>query len=216
MIGVVGLGNPGERYCDTRHNVGFWVVDKFAGNCSWQSKFGCLYVSVNQKVIGQDNSRVLVVKPQGFMNRSGEAAVPLLRYFRVEPKDIVIIHDDLDLEPGCVKVKFGGGSGGHRGLQNVIECLGTDQFSRVRLGIGHPSRGAKLDNSQEQHGVSQGVRAPIQRCDEQCSVSVSDWVLSRPRPNEKELLDDAVPKAVQAVTVIIEQGLAVAQRQCNR
>lgn len=134
---IAGLGNPGERYLFTRHNLGFMVADRLAmlHHLSFRrEKFGALLAEGSIAGIP-----VILLKPQTFMNLSGKAVGPLVRFFKVDASDLVVVHDDLDLPFGTIRIKEGGGDGGHRGLQSVIEGLGTDRFVRLRFGIGRPA-----------------------------------------------------------------------------
>lgn len=131
---VVGLGNPGKDYDGTRHNIGFMAVDalakKFGCAAAWKKKFKGLVA-----VVAEPN--VLLLKPQTYMNLSGESVAEAARFHRIEPARIIVFHDDLDLQPGQIKVKQGGGSGGHNGIKSIDAHMGPDYW-RVRLGIGHP------------------------------------------------------------------------------
>ncbi|MDX8396561.1 MAG: aminoacyl-tRNA hydrolase [Mariprofundaceae bacterium] len=137
---LVGLGNPGDKYRDTRHNIGFRFVDKLANSeglrfsaaprfraesCSWES----------------NNGKVILIKPQTFMNDSGESIGPLMRYYQVESHDIVVIYDDLDLPVGKVRIKKGGGHGGHNGLRSLNQHLPDANYIRIKIGIGRPDHG---------------------------------------------------------------------------
>jgi len=138
---IVGLGNPGEKYAKTRHNLGFMVVDKFLRKLTpsqktvWQEskKFNSLVAKVGD---------VLLVKPQTMMNASGFAVAKIADFYKIKPEDIWIIHDDVDLPLGELKIRSGGAAAGHHGVESIIKHLGTDKFVRFRLGIGHPGRGA--------------------------------------------------------------------------
>jgi PTH1 family peptidyl-tRNA hydrolase len=132
---LVGLGNPGAKYARNRHNVGFMAVEAIAqahGACSWRSKF---QGALTEARIGSD--RALILKPETFMNLSGDAVQAAVRFHKLAPGDVIVFHDELDLPPGKVRVKTGGGHGGHNGLRSIAARLGPD-FARVRLGIGHP------------------------------------------------------------------------------
>ncbi|MEZ5836595.1 MAG: aminoacyl-tRNA hydrolase [Geminicoccaceae bacterium] len=133
---VVGLGNPGDRYQRHRHNVGFMVLDSVVEAFrlpGWRRKFQ------SQSTDGQlGNQRVLLLKPQTYMNESGRAVAEAARFHRVAPENIIVLHDELDLAPGKVRVKLGGGVAGHNGLRSIAACIGTPEFRRVRIGIGHP------------------------------------------------------------------------------
>lgn len=133
---LVGLGNPGKDYERTRHNVGWLVLDEIAQ---------ATRASIDRKKFGAelgeaeiDGVRTLLIKPQTFMNLSGEAVGPAARFYKIEPADTIVVHDDLDLEFGRVQIKTGGGHGGHNGLRSLIAHLGTPEFVRIRVGIGRP------------------------------------------------------------------------------
>ena len=123
---VVGLGNPGKEYINTRHNVGFIVLDNYLGDVTWKSKFNGLYYLDND---------VCYLKPQTFMNNSGEAVLAFKNYFKIDIKDILIIQDDLDMKMGTYKVKNNSSDGGHNGIKSIIRLLGTDEFARLKIGI---------------------------------------------------------------------------------
>lgn len=133
---IAGLGNPGARYDKTRHNIGFMIVDALA------SRHGLTISAVEQKalvVIGTIRGRrVLLVKPQTFMNVSGESVVPLARYYKVTPERMMIVHDDLDIPAGAIRLRKSGSSGGQKGVKHIIERMGTPDFPRLRAGIGRP------------------------------------------------------------------------------
>jgi len=141
MILIVGLGNPGEKYQNTRHNLGFMVVDELARKMlpltktKWQEnkKFNSQFIIFN--------SQFILIKPQTMMNASGFAVAKIAAFYHIEPAEIWVIHDDVDLPLGKIKIRLGGGSGGHRGIDSIIEQLGTDKFVRFRLGIGEANRG---------------------------------------------------------------------------
>ncbi|WP_445163810.1 aminoacyl-tRNA hydrolase [Mycobacterium sp. Dal123C01] len=134
---VVGLGNPGDNYARTRHNVGFMVADLLAARLG--SKFKVHKRSGAEVVSGRlAGHSVLVAKPRCYMNESGRQVGPLAKFYSVPPADMIVIHDDLDLEFGRVRLKIGGGEGGHNGLRSVASALGTKDFQRVRIGIGRP------------------------------------------------------------------------------
>jgi PTH1 family peptidyl-tRNA hydrolase len=134
---IVGLGNPGKDYEKTRHNAGFWWVDAIAerGKAAWkkETKFSGWTAKVSEG--GQD---FWLLKPSTYMNESGRSVSALLRFFRIEPAHMLVVHDELDLPPGTVKLKRGGGTGGHNGLTDIAEALDTKDFWRLRVGIGHP------------------------------------------------------------------------------
>ncbi|MEF2548759.1 aminoacyl-tRNA hydrolase [Aurantimonas sp. E1-2-R+4] len=136
MLLIAGLGNPGSRYAGNRHNIGFMAIDEIARDPSfspWSKKFSA---EIAEGQIGAE--KVLLVKPQTFMNESGRSVGEAARFFKIEPANIVVIHDELDLAPAKLRVKTGGGNGGHNGLRSIDAHLGTKDYKRVRLGIGHP------------------------------------------------------------------------------
>ena len=130
-----GLGNPGARYVGNRHNIGFMALDRIAadhGFAPWRSKFSA---EISEGRLGSE--KVVLLKPQGFMNRSGQPVGEALRFFKLTPSDLVVFHDELDLAPGKMRLKLGGGHAGHNGLRSIHDHIGAD-YARVRLGIGHP------------------------------------------------------------------------------
>ncbi len=128
---IVGLGNPGKQYVNTRHNIGFSILDKYLDNVVWKEKFNGLYYEKN--VNGEKN---IFLKPQSFMNLSGEVVKQYVDYFKINLDDILIIHDDLDLELGNYRLKACGSSGGHNGLKNIENMLNTKDYKRLKIGIG--------------------------------------------------------------------------------
>lgn len=215
MFAVVGLGNPGARYAETRHSTGFEVVKCLAQRWAavgspggWKSKFGCDYARVQW-----ESREGLLVLPQQYMNLSGEACVPLLRFFKVGVEEIVVVHDDLDLEPGVLRCKKGGSAGGHKGVGDIILHLGAEDFYRVRVGIGHP-RGPGEQRETEAGDEVNNERFWGDSCGS--GPDVTSWVLSRPGPKEKELLEKAVSDAAEAVEVLLEQGLRAAQNRFHQ
>ncbi len=142
---IVGLGNPGAEYEATRHNAGFWWVEQVArdhgASLRAESKFHGL--AARTSVNGQE---LWLLLPQTFMNRSGSAVAALARFYKIAPEEILVVHDELDLPPGAAKLKQGGGHGGHNGLKDIMAHLGTPNFWRLRLGIGHPGDRAQVVN----------------------------------------------------------------------
>ncbi|MGD9387058.1 MAG: aminoacyl-tRNA hydrolase [Gammaproteobacteria bacterium] len=173
---IVGLGNPGPDYEDTRHNAGFWLVDLLAqshdGRFRAERKFAAELASCR---IG--DADVLLLKPQTFMNRSGQAVQAAAAYLKIPPEQILVVHDDLDLPPGTARLKLGGGHGGHNGLRDLIAHLGPG-FWRLRLGIGHPGNRAE----------------------------VIDYVLRRPARDEETLIREAVTEAAEVVPIMLGRG----------
>ena len=133
---LVGLGNPGDKYKKNRHNIGWWFIDAVAeefGFSNWQDKF---QGKVSKGVV--DGISVTLLKPQTFMNCSGRSIRAAMDFYKIQPDDVWVIHDELDLEPLRVRIKQGGGEGGHNGLKSTTQCLGTKDYWRIRIGIGHP------------------------------------------------------------------------------
>ncbi len=182
---VVGLGNPGSDYERTRHNAGFFVVDLLGENLRasyWKDEAGAKVAVVHP---GDDT--LVLAKPQTFMNVSGASVKKLAQNHETPPESIIVVHDDIDLAPGRVLCKRGGGHGGHNGLRSVHEKLGSDAYLRVRVGVGRP------------HG----------------RIDAADWVLQQLRGETLEELEDTVPTAAQAVLHIVEHGIASAMQEYN-
>ena len=140
---VVGLGNPGSQYSNTRHNAGFWMVEALAHKFSQEfSEKKKLHAHVSY--IETQQGKVALAKPNTFMNRSGMSVQALASWHKLEPEQILVVHDDLDLPAGVARFKIGGGHGGHNGLRDIVRCLGTGDFIRLRLGIGHPGDKSKV------------------------------------------------------------------------
>jgi PTH1 family peptidyl-tRNA hydrolase len=178
---IVGLGNPGREYEDTRHNAGFWWVDELArlhnANFKADSKFHGLVTRAN--LHGHETH---LLKPQTFMNVSGRAVVALALFYKILPDQILVVHDELDLPPGSAKLKQGGGHGGHNGLKDIIAHLGTKDFWRLRIGVGHPGDRAEVVN----------------------------FVLNAPRKEEQVLIEEAMRRAQEVAPLIIEGKLEAA------
>lgn len=142
---IIGLGNPGPEYEQTRHNAGFWFVDELArqyhSDFRSESKFSG-YVS-KPNIAGQD---IWLLKPDTYMNLSGQAAQAMMNFYKISVEDVLVVHDELDLEPGIVRLKQGGGHGGHNGLRDLIQKLGSKEFRRLRVGIGHPGNKHQVTN----------------------------------------------------------------------
>jgi len=136
---IVGLGNPGKKYENSRHNVGFMAIDDLLKileiEPSWNSKFKSLH---------QKKGSWIFLKPQTYMNLSGEAVQKAVNFYKILPENIVVIHDDLDLDEGKIRYRSKGSSGGHNGINSIIQSLGTNQFSRIKIGIGHPGHKSKV------------------------------------------------------------------------
>ena len=137
---IVGLGNPGKEYENTRHNVGFMTLDDYLGNVKWSNKFNALYYECFI-----DIEKVIFVKPLTYMNNSGNAVGEFVRYYNFDMKDILIIQDDLDEEIGLYKLKVNSSSGGHNGIKSIINSLGTQSFPRLKVGIGSVKKDEVID-----------------------------------------------------------------------
>jgi PTH1 family peptidyl-tRNA hydrolase len=189
---VVGLGNPGREYAETRHNVGWRVVEKLAADVGarWQrsSKFDAEIAEA--PLAGR---KIVLAKPQTFMNLSGRACVALLHWHKFAPRQMLVVTDDADLDIGRLRLRLKGSSGGHNGLKSIAEMSGTEQFPRVRVGIGRPMR------------RSEG--AP--------DNALVDFVLSRFRKEELATVDEAVACAAAAVASAIERGMEAAMNKFN-
>ncbi len=170
----VGLGNPGPEYEATRHNAGFWWLDALAGKLGArlvpESSYRALAARVNTA-----GGPVWLLEPMQYMNRSGFSVATLARFYKIAPEEILVVHDELDLLPGQVKIKQGGSAAGHNGLKDIHAQLGTLDFWRLRLGIGHP-----------------GVKA-----------EVVNWVLKRPSPDDREAIEKAIEKSLGAVDTLL-------------
>lgn len=132
----VGLGNPGEQYVETRHNVGFWWIDFIGQNHKLSLKNSKKYFGEFSK--HNEDGEVFFLKPSTFMNDSGKSVQALAKFYKIEPEEILVIHDELDIQPGTAKLKLGGGHGGHNGLKSIQTFLGSNNFWRLRIGVGHP------------------------------------------------------------------------------
>jgi PTH1 family peptidyl-tRNA hydrolase len=172
---IVGLGNPGREYETTRHNAGYWWVDELARlqNLGFKSEAKFHGLTARGQLHGHE---VFLLKPQTFMNVSGRAVGALAQFYKIATAEILVVHDELDLPPGVARLKLGGGHGGHNGLKDIIAHLGSKDFWRLRLGIGHP--GDRTD--------------------------VAGYVLNDPRREERELIDEAVQRALDVASMIIE------------
>jgi PTH1 family peptidyl-tRNA hydrolase len=185
MYVIAGLGNPGDEYAHSWHNAGFEVVDRLAdqlGAHYWKSEAGAATAEVS--VAGED---VLLAKPQSFMNTSGGPIKKLLQAHRVDPKHLVVVHDALDVAPGTIKVKFGGGLDAHNGLRSIADKLGTRDWNRVRVGIGRPPG----------------------------RMRVADYVLTAPRKQAADQFQAGCDLAAQAVLFLIEHGESKAEKRFN-
>lgn len=195
---IVGLGNPGPKYAGTRHNMGFAVVDALSRKCRVKVAAPAWGALAGQGRAAGDE--VFLAKPQTYMNRSGESVAAILRGTGEGPSELVVVHDDLDLPLGRIKIKGNGGDGGHNGVASVIAELGTDEFLRVRVGIGRPP-----DGPADAAGGAKGAKG-----------DAVDYVLSPFDDAEQEAVAGAVERAVEALLVIVRQGPVKAMNLFNR
>ena len=181
---IVGLGNPGLQYARNRHNVGFMVVDEVARRlgASWQKR---PKLELAETSLG--SGKLWLMKPQTFMNLSGEAVMPFARFYKLEPEAIVVVHDEMDLPFGRVRFRLGGSAGGSNGVKSVISSLGTDRFVRLKIGVSRPPEGWQVVN----------------------------WVLSNFQPEEAELLESVVKSGAEAVAAATRDGFLKAQNAFN-
>ena len=184
---IIGLGNPGEEYKNHRHNIGFIIIDKLAQNLSLKfdnNKKKSLFTRAKL-----NNIDFILLKPQTFMNLSGESAIYISKFFNVQPEDIIVVYDDMDIPFGTFKIKKGGSSGGHNGIKSLIAHLQTEDFIRVRVGIGRPSFGKK----------------------------VNDYVLSSFSKSERENIDnDLGEDIIEAIKTILFESYTIAQNKYNK
>ena len=182
---IVGLGNPGSEYAQTRHNAGFWFVQRLAEQYGIQLKADPKYKGISGRgnIEGQD---VRLLLPTTFMNLSGQSVVPFAKFYQIAPEAILIAHDELDMNPGVIRLKTGGGHGGHNGLKDIVPHIGSN-FHRLRIGIGHPG-------SKER---------------------VSGHVLSKAPSSEQNLMDDAIAHALSRIQLLVNGDTQQAMNQIN-
>lgn len=184
---IVGLGNPGAKYEGTRHNAGEWLINEIARMYNVSLKEEPKYFGKTAK-ISTPQGEVRLLVPTTFMNLSGKSVGALANFFRIQPEEILVAHDELDLPAGAVKIKQGGGHGGHNGLKDIVACLGNkNTFYRVRIGIGHP--GSK--------------------------DLVSGYVLGKPSPEDQRLLDSVIDEAARCVDILFKDGMVKATNRLN-
>lgn len=187
MYLIVGLGNPGRKYEGTRHNMGFDVIDYLIEKYNIPQggvKFNAMY---GKGIIG--GQRVILAKPLSFMNLSGGPVGDLVNYFKVDPEtELIVIYDDIDLEPGQLRIRVKGSAGGHNGIKDIIKRLGTDKFLRIKVGVGAKPKDWDL----------------------------ADHVLGHFTPDDRKIVDEAIKKAGDAVDKMLSQGVEVAMNEYNR
>lgn len=184
---IVGLGNPGDKYTDTRHNAGEWLIERLARrfnvSLNPESKF---FGKTARTLVNRKEVRLLV--PTTFMNLSGKAVGALASFYRIKPEEILVIHDELDLPPGTAKLKQGGGHGGHNGLKDIVAQLGNNNnFYRLRIGIGHPGH----------------------------RDLVAGYVLNKPSPADRDALEKVLDEATDCVEMIFKDGMVKATNRLN-
>lgn len=187
---IVGLGNPGEEYENTRHNAGYAVVDAIAKTCdaSWttETKRFCLKAECSL-----DGEKIILAKPTTYMNLSGRAVSALASFYKVPDNDILIVQDELDIEPGCFVFSKGGRAGGHHGIESIQELMPEVEVSRLRIGIGKPDK------------------------DKEPERQMKDWVLSKPKGKEREAFEKAIEDAADAAQDWIRHGLETSMNRWN-
>ena len=187
---IVGLGNPGPEYELTRHNAGFWLVDNLANSlpgCRLQRESRFQANLAKGSLGGQE---LYLLEPLTFMNRSGQSVGALARFYKINPDEVLVVHDELDLAPGIARLKKGGSSGGHNGLKDITSALGTQDYWRLRIGIGHPR--------------TLGLRQ-----------EVADFVLHRPRKDEQVMIEEAIDKSLRVLPLAIEGKFEQATMQLH-
>lgn len=202
---IVGLGNPGQKYERTRHNLGFIVLDHFLKDFEseregdWKSskKFKSKTAQITWQPKASKASDIILVKPETYMNNSGMAVAAITSFYKVDPSDIWIIHDDVDLPFGSLKIRYGGASAGHRGVESIIEKLGTDKFWRFRLGIGKPRQNL---NEKHKSVMFKGV---------------DDYVLGEFVNGDWSKAKNLIKKTVDAIETALEKDLTVAMNRFN-
>ncbi len=170
----VGLGNPGEKYAATRHNAGFWWIDQTAATTNSKLAIDAKFFGFTGKLNPTIDS--WLIKPTTFMNASGKAVAALANYYKISPAEILVIHDELDLPAGGAKIKFGGGHGGHNGLRDIHTALGTANYWRLRIGIGHP-----------------GIKS-----------EVVNFVLKAPTKDEQSAIDDSIVESSKLIDLLLK------------
>ncbi len=181
---IVGLGNPGNKYASTRHNVGFDVID-YLSHSPHAGAFQHRFVTLLSELL-EDSQKLLLVKPQGYMNRSGQPIRELVDYYQLPPDTLLVICDDFNLPLGKLRVRARGTHGGHNGLRDIQQHLGTTEYSRLRIGVGAPEDDA-----------------------------AGDHVLGPFRPSERPVIEEAIARAAQAVLVWVQKGVEVCMNQYN-
>ena len=184
---VIGLGNPGTKYEATRHNIGFWFVDELCRQANGETLKDDKKFHSQIGKVQLANQPLWLLKPQTFMNNSGRAVQALMSYYSIKPSEILVVHDELDLEPGVARLKATGGHGGHNGLRDIISCIGKD-FNRLRLGIGHPGHRDQVLN----------------------------YVLGKAGKSEQQLLDESIARSCDVASEIVAGKAEQAMNQLHQ
>ena len=187
---VVGLGNPGDKYSSTRHNIGFMVADELANRHTGKfssHKYRTL-VSEVRLGVGSEAPKLIIVKPSTYMNDSGNAVAPLAKYFNTAPQQIIAIHDELDIPFNAIRVKLGGGDNGHNGLKSLTQSLSTPDYFRIRVGIGRPTT----------------------------PQDTADYVLDNFSKAERSVVPDLAMRACDAIESLVTKGLEITQQNFNQ
>lgn len=180
---IVGLGNPGKKYSNTRHNIGFKVLEELASRYQVEKDESKFDAVIGHLRIGSE--KVLLVKPLTYMNLIGKSVQPLAHWYKLDVDDLMVVYDDMDIEPGTIRIRAAGGTGGHKGMASICERMGTKNFARIRLGIGRPPSGT------------------------------IDWVLGEFNPEEKEIMQITVKKAASALECWIKEGIDAVMNAYN-
>jgi peptidyl-tRNA hydrolase, PTH1 family len=182
---ILGLGNPnqGQDYSETRHNAGFWFLDKLAAQSSARlSVDSKMHAEISSATLG--GKKVFIAKPTTFMNRSGLAAQAICNFYRIQPEEVLVAHDELDLSPGTARLKFDGGHGGQNGLRDIMAQFGNGKFHRLRIGIGHPGD----------------------------KTLVTPWVLGRPNKDDEGKIIDSIERALCVLDTLVRGDLNAAMK----
>jgi PTH1 family peptidyl-tRNA hydrolase len=190
---IIGLGNPGRAYAHNPHNIGFTCVNHFARTHGIRFDKGQGKARVGTGEIA--GGKVVLARPQTFMNRSGESVSRLVKRFNISPGDLLVIHDDLDLPLGKVRIRQDGSSGGHKGIESIISSLGSQDFLRLRVGIGRPN--------------------PAQDSIEVSEADIVAYVLSDFTPEQKQIIAGVIPRVSEAIYSILTEGLSAAMNKYN-
>ncbi|MEE9319070.1 MAG: aminoacyl-tRNA hydrolase [Granulosicoccus sp.] len=180
---IVGLGNPGNDYTSTRHNAGFWFIDELARDLGTSFSLDKRFFAATATAY-IDGRKVQLAKPMNFMNNSGQGVAAVARFYKIKPEKVLVAHDELDILPGHIRVKHGGGHGGHNGLRDVIPQLGSSDFWRLRIGIGHPGH----------------------------KNAVAGYVLKRAPADQQRMMNEAIELAIRESRTLVDGDINVATK----